>query len=76
MLAVQGKSLDDPWKLVPIAAIGSIHRLRWGDVDGDGRLDLVVAPIFGPEAKPPTYDDPARLCVFDGDDDPQRGSSP
>ena len=47
---------DEPWKLVPIADIGSIHRLRWGDIDGDTKLDLVVAPIFGREAKPPGYD--------------------
>jgi VCBS repeat protein len=64
LLAVQARDLDDPWKLVPIGDIGSIHRLRWGDVDGDKRLDLVVAPIFGPEAKPPTYSDPPGVGVF------------
>jgi hypothetical protein len=64
VLAVQGRGLDDPWKLNPIADLGSIHRLRWGDVDGDGRLELVVAPIFGPGARPPTYASPARLTVF------------
>src|SRR5262249_37571068 len=36
----------------------------WGDVDGDKRLDLVVAPIFGPGAKPPAYSDPTTLGVF------------
>ena len=55
LLAVQGDGPDDPWKLVPIADVGSIHRLRWGDVDGDTQLDLVVAPIFGREARPPDY---------------------
>ena len=70
MLAVQGKGPDDPWKLVPIADIGSIHRLRWGDVDGDRRLDLVVAPIFGREARPPDYASPDRLQVFTTGDDP------
>ena len=60
---------------MPIADIGSIHRLRWGDVDGDKRLDLVVAPIFGPEAKPPIYDDPARLVFFDGKDDIKAGKT-
>ena len=49
---------------MPIADVGSIHRLRWGDIDGDKRLDLVVAPIFGRDAKPPDYADPARLQVF------------
>ncbi len=73
LLAVQGKGLDDPWKLVPIGEIGSIHRLRWGDVDGDKRLDLVVAPLFGPEAKPPTYASPNRIRVFTTGANPESG---
>jgi FG-GAP-like repeat len=64
LLAVQASTLDDPWTLIPIADIGSIHRLRWGDVDADKRPDLVVASIFGPEAKPPQYVDGAPLGVF------------
>ena len=64
LLALQGKSLDDPWKTVPIAAIGSIHRLRWGDIDRDKHPDLVVASLFGPEARPPEYADAAPLTVF------------
>jgi hypothetical protein len=64
LLAVQGESPDAPWKLVRVAEIGSIHRLRWGDVDGDKRLDLVVAPIFGPGARPPAYSDPAEVGIF------------
>jgi hypothetical protein len=64
LLAVQGRTVDDPWKLVPIADVGSIHRLRWGNVTGPGRLDLVVAPIFGEQAKPPRYEIPAKLVVF------------
>ncbi len=64
LLAVQGPSVDDPWKTVPIAAIGSIHRLRWGDLDSDKRPDLVVASLFGPDAKPPDYAGSAPLNVF------------
>lgn len=56
LVAVPGDGLDAPWTLQPIAAIGSIHRLRWGDLDGDKQPDLVVAPIFGAAAKPPRYD--------------------
>ena len=26
-----------PWKLVPIAEEPTLHRIRWGDVDGDGK---------------------------------------
>src|SRR3954469_14494800 len=44
-LASQGQGSDDSWRLTPIEHVGSIPRLRWGDVDGDRRLDLIVAPI-------------------------------
>lgn len=74
LLAVQGASVDEPWTTKPISDVGSIHRLRWGDWDGDRRLDLIVAPIFGPEAKPPSYDQsPARLTVFDTGKDAKAG---
>ncbi len=69
LMATQGSGPDDPWTLVPIADVDSIHRLRWGDVDGDKRLDLVVAPIFGREARPPDYASPAQAPgVLDRDD--------
>ena len=74
LLALQGKSVDDPWKLVPMADVGSIHRLRWGDVTGDGKLDLVVAPIFGRQAKPPTYEVAAQLVAFHTDGHPTTGN--
>ena len=50
-LAIQGSVSDESWKLVHIADVGSIHRLRWGDIDGDRKLDLVVAWSRG-EAAP------------------------
>src|SRR4051812_42207122 len=56
LLAVQGKSSDEPWTVKPIADVPSIHRLRWADFDGDKRPELVVAPIFGGAAKPPAFD--------------------
>ncbi|MGZ3487098.1 MAG: FG-GAP repeat domain-containing protein, partial [Isosphaeraceae bacterium] len=70
-LAMQGSGSDEPWKFVPIADVGSIHRLRWGDIDGDTKLDLVVAPIFGRGAKPPRYDDQARIVAFQPQGDPK-----
>ncbi len=72
LLAIQGDKPDDPWTFKPVADVPSIHRVRWGDIDGDGRLDLVVAPIFGPKAKPPAFDgDPARLTLFTTGSDPK-----
>ena len=71
LLAVQGATSDAPWEVRPVADVPSIHRLRWGPVLRPGRLDLVVAPIFGPNAAPPTYDqDPARLRIYRTGGDP------
>jgi hypothetical protein len=62
------------WKVRPIAEVPSIHRLRWGDVDGDGRLELVVAPLFGPEATPPNFQEaPALIRVYRPGSDPKSG---
>jgi hypothetical protein len=75
VLASQGTTVDAPWTLRPIADVGSIHRLRFGDVDGDRRPDLIVAPIIGPAAKSPGYDQsPARLVVFRAPEHPREGS--
>jgi len=74
LLAIQGVKPDDPWTFKPIAGVPSIHRLRWGDINGDGRLDLVVAPIFGAKSKPPDFtQDLAQLAVYDTGTDPKTG---
>jgi hypothetical protein len=65
LIASQGSGLDDPWTFLPIASIGSIHRLRWGDIDGRDGLDLIIASLFGPEAKPPAYQQsPATILCY------------
>lgn len=44
----RGATLDEPWTLHPISDdIPAIHRLRFADVDGDGRPELIVAPLMG-----------------------------
>src|SRR5262245_30893834 len=51
---------EDPakrWELFPIAAEPTLHRIRWGDVDGDGRKELLVAPLQGRGTKPPKWED-------------------
>ena len=63
----------------------SIHRLRWGWVvarpvisPGAVRFEkkrgLVVAPIFGPRATPPAFEqEPAHLVILDPGDEPKSG---
>ncbi len=65
LLATQGDTPDAPWTTKHLGHFGSIHRLRWGDFDNDGLPDLIIAPIFGESAKPPTYDqEPATLLAL------------
>jgi hypothetical protein len=65
LLAGQGNGLDDPWTFKRLSDIGSIHRLRWGDPDGRDGLDLIIAPLFGPLAKPPAYQQsPATILAY------------
>jgi hypothetical protein len=53
------------WEVLPISAEPTLHRIRWADVDGDRKLDLIVAPLHGKGAKGPDWDGPsARLLVF------------
>lgn len=43
------------WTVHPIDAIPTSHRVRWADIDGDGRGELVDLPIIGIGAEPPDY---------------------
>ncbi len=49
---------DDPnagWSLHAIGAEPTTHRMRWGDVDGDGARELLVAPLQGRGTSPPAW---------------------
>ena len=72
LLAAQGKTVEDPWTLKPVDDIGSIHRIRWNEEKRPA--GLIVAPLFGADARPPTYDqDAAKILLFeiDGSPDPK-----
>ena len=51
------------WEVFPISAEPTLHRIRWADVDGDKRLELIVAPLHGKGAKG-AEGPSARLLVF------------
>ena len=34
----------------------TLHRMRWGDVDGDGKAELVVVPLHGRLTKAPDWE--------------------
>jgi hypothetical protein len=56
---------DAEWSLHLIGRLVSTHRLRWADIDGDGRLELVAAPLLGYGAEPPDYKVGAPLTWFE-----------
>jgi hypothetical protein len=53
------------WALRLVGRLISTHRLRWADIDGDGRLELVDAPLLGYGAEPPDYKVGAPLTWFE-----------
>jgi hypothetical protein len=57
-------TLEEPWQLHVIAADPVAHRLRWGDLDGDGRAELIHAPIVGPGSGGIRNSKPAHLWAF------------
>ncbi len=60
---------DDPatqqeWTRHPIGAIPTAHRVRWADLDGDGKGELVVLPIIGVGAKAPDHTTGVRFVAY------------
>jgi len=47
-----------------VGAEPTSHRIRWADIDGDGRKELVNAPIMGRNAKAPFWDVGVHLLWY------------
>lgn len=47
----RGKTLDDEWTLHPIPCDEpTVHRVKVADLDGDGKLEVIMAPLHGRDA--------------------------
>ena len=46
----RGKTLDEPWTLYPIDTEPTVHRIRFADIDGNGKPALVLGPLMGRNA--------------------------
>lgn len=71
----QPASLDQHWKMYPIAEEPTLHRIRFIDLDGNGRPALVVGPLMGRNstAKGNWVDgSPLRVLAFRIPKDPTR----
>jgi hypothetical protein len=68
-----GRDKAGDWRIHPIRyEEPTLHRLRWGDVKGTGRPQLVVAPLQGQGTKGPDWGagHGVRLQVFEVPKDP------
>jgi hypothetical protein len=55
-----------PWKAEKIDAFPTSHHVVWADLDGDGRKELLNAPLLGERSLSPTYDqDTASMFWYD-----------
>lgn len=65
---------DSLWTSRRIAVDPVVHRLRWGNLDGSGRKQLVHAPLFGPGSRGAKAPTPAHLWAFHVPKDFERGA--
>jgi hypothetical protein len=62
LLLHSGSDPREPWTAREIDRVPTAHRVRWIDPIGDGSALLLVAPMIGPRATPPLYDD--RVPIY------------
>ena len=43
----RGQTLDQEWSLYPIGNEPTVHRVRQADIDGDGKPEILLAPLMG-----------------------------
>jgi hypothetical protein len=67
-----GRDSQGDWQVHPLGSEPALHRIRWGDVKGTGKSQLVVAPLQGRGTKPPKWDEGAgvRILVYTVPDRP------
>ena len=53
-----------PWKARQIDALITSHHVGWADIDGDGKKELINAPLIGPKGLAPTYDQDLVPLVY------------
>jgi FG-GAP-like repeat len=75
----RGKTLDEPWSVHPIGEEPTLHRIRFADLDGDGKPILLVVPLMGRDstgAKNHMDGQPVRVLAYRIPKDPVRDRWP
>lgn len=52
------------WEMTELDRLSTSHRLRWVDIEGNGKKVLVNAPLAGALAKPPDYKGAVPLVFY------------
>ena len=71
----RGKTLDEPWSVYPIGEEPTLHRIRFADLDNDGKLVLLAVPLMGRNstgAKNHMDGSPVRVLGYQIPKDPVR----
>jgi hypothetical protein len=67
-----GRDDQGQWQVHPLGSEPTLHRIRWGDVKGDGRMQLVAVPLQGRGTAPPRWNEGqgVRVLVYSIPEDP------
>jgi hypothetical protein len=71
----RGKALDEPWTMYPIGEEPTVHRIRFADVLGEGKPQLINVPLMGREStKDANWMDgrPVRITAYRIPKDPTK----
>ncbi len=75
----RGSTLDEPWTVHPIGAEPTLHRIRFADLDGNGKPVLLAVPLMGRDstaAKNHMDGQPVRVLAYRIPHDPVRDRWP
>jgi FG-GAP-like repeat len=68
---------SERWNVSAIAEEPTMHRMRWADIDGDGRAELIAVPLQGRDTKGPDWEGHGvRILAFHIPPDPRRDAWP
>jgi hypothetical protein len=70
----QPEKPGERWKVYPIGEEPTMHRMDFADLDGDGKAELIAAPLLGRGTTRPHFaENPVRLLSFQIPKDPAKG---